>query len=129
MRNAKEIAKHVHRTRALNVLGNDPIGRWLANQPYLLDELGRIASDHALLTIARRLDGLRPETDEAIEMIRRHREFDQLADEIVHVVEDYCQRHPTTQRQDILRAIGSASLMLGEHYEAADSGRHQFLCQ
>lgn len=126
MRETKEIAKQVHRQRALAVLGPDPTARWLAQRPEVLDELGRIDCDYALLVIAKRIAELKPATSAAIEMIRRHREFNQLADEIIHVVEDYCKRHPSTSRSEILRAIESAGVMLGR-VGAEEVGRHQFL--
>lgn len=127
MRNAKGIAKQVHRTRALAVLEEDASCRWLANKPEILDELGRIDSDHALLVIAKRLCELKPTIAQAIEMIRRHREFDQLADEVVHVVNDYRRRHPATTRHEVLRALETAAIMLGRVVDPTAPGRHQFL--
>jgi len=123
----KQITRQVHRRRALAVLGADPQFRWLANKPEILDELGRIESDYALQVIAQRLCELKPHTHEAIEMIGRHREFNQLADEIVHVVNDYIKRNPTTSRSDIIRALETAGLLLGSVDGMSKPGRHQFL--
>ena len=127
MRDARRIAQQVHRTRGAKVIAADPACRWLAGKNEILDELGRIDNDYALLTIAKRVVELKPSTPEAVDMIRRHREFDQLADEIVHTVNDYSKRHPATTRHDILHALESAAMMLGKVLEPEDVGRHQFL--
>jgi len=60
-------------------------------------------------------------------MIGRHREFNQLADEIVHVVNDYIKRNPSTTRSDIIRALETAGLLLGSVDGMSKPGRHQFL--
>ena len=70
MRNENQIARQVHRRRALALIGGHPEFRWLTNKPEILDELGRIDADHALLVMAKRLCDLKPHTTEAIEMIR-----------------------------------------------------------
>lgn len=127
MRDVKQITRQVHRGRAMAVLGGGPQYQWLANRPEILDEIGRIDADYALLVIAKRLCELKPQTSEAIEMIARHREFNQLADEIVHLVSDYAKRYPATSRTDILRALETAGLLLGSVDGAAKPGRHQYL--
>ncbi len=109
------------------LVGSHPEFRWLTTKPEILDELGRIDADHALLVMAKRLCDLKPHTNEAIEMIARHREFNQLADEVIHVVNDYFRRHPTTSRAEVLRALETAALLLGTFDEASKPGRHQFL--
>ncbi len=127
MRHAKEIAKQVHRTRAAAVVEKDPACRWVADKPEILYELGRIPSDHALLVIARRLCAGQPTIDEALELIRQHRQFNQLADNIVQVVNEFCRRKPTTTHSEILRALEAAGMMLARVGEPAEPGQHQFL--
>ncbi len=127
MRHASTITKQVHRTRATAVLDADPCCRWLANKREILDELGRIDSDYAMLVIAKRICQLKPSTAEAVGMIRRHREFDRLADEVVAVVNQYCKRNPSTTRSEILRALETAGMLAGRALEPAEPGRYQFL--
>jgi len=128
VRNVQQITRQVHRRRALSIIQGHPELRWLASKPEILDTLGRIETDYALLVMAKRLCELKPPTAEAVEMIQRNREFNALADEIVHVIKDYRKRHPDTTRAEILRALEAANTMLtpvGE--EGAQPGKHQFL--
>ncbi|MEE9296358.1 MAG: hypothetical protein V3W34_15545 [Phycisphaerae bacterium] len=128
MRHAKEIARQVHRTRAAAVVEKDLACRWVADKPEILDELGRIPSDHALLVIARRLCAGQPTVDKALELIRQHRQFDQLADNIIEVVNEFCRRKPTTTHSEILRALEAAGMMLARVREpGGEPGQHQFL--
>ena len=129
MRYEKAIAKQVHRTRAATVVQKDPSCGWVAHRPEILDELGRIPCDYALLDLAKRLCTLRPTTDEAVELIRQHRQFDKLADAIVHTVNDYCKSKPETTRSDILRALDQAGGTLSKINVSGEPGRHQFLRQ
>ncbi len=108
------------------VLKDDPTAQWLANKPDILDELGRIDSDHALKVIARRICQLKPTSHQAIEMIRRHREFNRLADEIVLSIEKYVERNPSTTRAEILEAIDTVKGVLGR-FNVQEAGSHQFL--
>ncbi len=127
VRNAKQIAQQVHRQRALAILKDDPHSQWLANKPDVLDELGRIDSDHALKVIARRICQLKPSPPQAIEMIRRHREFNKLADELVSTIERYVERQPATTRTEILEAIDTVKGVLGQFGQPTEAGSHQFL--
>jgi hypothetical protein len=127
VRHVQHIAKQVHRTRALAVLENDSSGRWLADKPDVLDELGRIDSNYALVAIARRISELKPTTAEAVEMIRRHREFNQLADEIVHTINEHIKRNPDTQLKDVKQALQTVDSMLGQFDAYNEPGTHQFL--
>lgn len=127
VRNAKQIAQQVHRQRAMAVLKDDPPSKWLANKPDILDELGRIDSDYALKVIARRICQLKPTSTHAIEMIRRHREFNKLADELVSTIEKYVERQPTTTRAEILEAIDTVKGVLGQFSQPNEAGSHQFL--
>jgi len=127
VRNVKQITQQVHRKRATAIIGKTRELQWLLAKTEILDALGRIDTDFALLVMARRLCELKPSTAEAIEMISRHREFDELADEMVHVIRDYTKRHPNTSRADILRALETAGMMLGNVDGSAEPGRHQFL--
>ncbi len=117
----------MHRARALAVLANNPACRWLVHKTEILDELGRIESDYAMLIIAKRICELKPATAEAVEMVRRHREFDQLADEIAHVVNDYRKRNPDTTRQEVLQALETAGMLLNRTTDRGVPGSHQFL--
>jgi len=127
VRNVKQITQQVHRKRATAIIGKGREFQWLTAKSEILDALGRIDTDLALLVMAKRLCELKPSTTEAIDMISRHREFDELADEIVHVIRDYSKRHPSTTRADVLRALETTSLMLGDDDGASEPGRHQFL--
>ncbi len=127
MRQTKTIARQVHRQRAASLLSKLPTCKWVIHNSDVLDELGRIESDHALIEIAKRICQIKPSTIEAIEMVRRHREFDQLADELVHLVNDYRKRHPSTTRHEVLRALETAGMMLGKSTEVGEPGSHQFL--
>ncbi len=127
VRNAKTIAQQVHRTRALRVIGTNPSCRWLHTQPELLDELGRIDSDAALLVIAKRICELKPAAAEGGAMIRGHREFDQLADEIGQIIKDYVERNPYTTRTEILSALETAAANWGRVADVEQAGSHQYL--
>ena len=127
MRNVQQITRQVHCRRALAVLGGRSEFQWLANRSEILDELGRIDTDYALLVIARRVCELQPDTSEAVEMIARHREFDRLADEIVHVVNDYTRRNPSTSGTEIFRAFETAGMLLGSVHATSPPGCHQYL--
>lgn len=124
---AKEITRQVHRARAALVVEKEPGCQWLVDKTEILEALGRIQSDRALLVIARRLCTLRPVVDEAIDMIRQHRQFDQLADEIILVVNGYCRQKPATTRSEIQRALEAASVTLVRMGESDEPGQHQFL--
>ncbi|NOS99707.1 MAG: hypothetical protein HOP29_03680 [Phycisphaerales bacterium] len=124
---ANEIARHVHRKRAAAVLGKRAEYQWLVDRAEILDELGRIDTDYALLVAAKRLCELKPPTTEAIEIIRRHKEFNRLADEIIHAVNDYTRRHPGTSRVDILRALEAAGSLLAGVDGENKPGIHQYL--
>jgi hypothetical protein len=127
VKNTKEIAKQVHRTRALGVLDTAGAFKWLAHKPEILDELGKIDADYALLQIAKRVCELRPSTADAVAMVRNHREFDQLADEIVHCVRDYCKRKRSATRNEIIAALQNAAVVLAQVAEPSEAGKHQFL--
>lgn len=127
MRTTKAITTQVHRKRATAVLTKDTAWRWLASKSEILDELGRIDSDHVLLAIAQRLSASKPSTGEAIDIIRQHREHDQLADEIVHAVTAFMKRRPATTRGDVRTALESAAVMLCSVEPASVAGQHQFL--
>jgi hypothetical protein len=127
LNNVRRIAKQVHRTRAVAVIGDDPVCAWLMDKPEILDELGRIDTDFAVSTIARRLCEIRPDTYEAINMIRRHRSFDKLADELVKTVTGYLRRYPATTRSEIKQALDNVALRMGTLFEQSEPGKHQFL--
>lgn len=127
VRSTKTITTQVHRTRARAILTKDTAWRWLASKSEILDELGRIDSDHVLLAIAQRLSEAKPSTGDAIDLIRQHREHDQLADEIVHAVNEYMKRHPSSSRSDVRDALESAHVMLCSVEPASVAGQHQFL--
>lgn len=124
---ANEIARHVHRRRAATILGKHTEYQWLMDRPEILDELGRIETDYALLVAAKRLCELKPPTTEAVEIVRRHKEFNRLADEVIHVVNDYLRRHPGTSRVDILRALEAAGSLLAGVDGENKPGIHQYL--
>ena len=127
MRSTKTITTQVHRKRATAVLTKDTAWRWLASKSEILDELGRIDSDHVLLAIAQRLSEVKPSTGEAINIIRHHREHDQLADEIVHAVKEFMKRRPSTARSEVRAALESAGVLLCSVEPASVAGQHQFL--
>jgi len=127
MRSTKTITTQVHRRRAAAILTKDSAWRWLASKSEILDELGRIDSDHVLLAIARRISDEKPSTGEAIDMIRHHREHGQLTDEVVHAVKEFMKRHPSTTRSEVRDALESAGLMLCSLEPASVAGQHQFL--
>ena len=127
MRSTKTITTQVHRKRAAAILTKDSAWRWLASKSEILDELGRIDSDHVLLAIGKRLSKTKPSTGDAIDMIRHHREHDQLADEIVHAVKEFMRRHPSTARSEVRDALESAGVMLCSVEPASVAGQHQFL--
>ena len=127
MRTTKTITTQVHRRRAAAVLTKDTAWRWLASKSEILDELGRIDSDHVMMAIAKRISEAKPSTGEAIDIIRQHREHDQLADEVVHAVKEFMKRRPSTTRSDVRTALESAAVMLCSVEPASVAGQHQFL--
>ncbi len=125
--NVKRIAQQVHRKRAVAIVEEDPSCTWLMDKPEILDELGRIDTEFALSAIARRLCEVRPDTSRAIEMIRQHRSYDKLADELVKTVNAYVRRFPATSRMEITKALDNAAMRLGSLEEQSKPGKHQFL--
>jgi hypothetical protein len=58
---------------------------------------------------------LKPKTRDAVVMVRRFRtgreapaDSLQLANEVIHLVNDYMQRHPSVEKKDILDAMRTA---------------------
>jgi hypothetical protein len=89
-------------------------GRDDAWRPTILIELGKIDDHDAMLAIAERVCELKPGTREAVAMIRNYRlderEPDtlQLANEIIHTINDYWKRFPKLTQRQILSAIATA---------------------
>lgn len=87
-------------------------GKW---KPTILSELGRIEDEEDMKAVARQICELKPKTKEAVTMIRRFRlgrdpEPDAvgLANEIIHLVNDYLQRYPAATKALVGEALGIA---------------------
>lgn len=138
VKHAKGITRQVHRARAALVVEKERSCEWLVDKADIMEALGKIPSDYALLAMAKHLCEMKPNAAEAIELIRKHRRFDQLTDEIVRVVNGYCRKKPSTTSNQIEQAMEAASATLARISEPEDPsqvdelgepGQHQFLRQ
>jgi hypothetical protein len=139
-KNSRRSKLDVHyRQRALGILKDDPAAYvWLFNeeaimreggskhwQPAILTQLGRIADEDTLLTIARQICELKPTTSKAVAMIRRFRvgglpapDALQLANVIIHAVNGYLRGHAPMEKADVLSALSTASELVDKSLEA-----------
>ena len=79
----------------------------------ILSELGRIPDDQLLRAVALQVCELKPKTRDAIIMIRRLRvgegkpKPDQLETEIIHLIDNFRMRYPSTSWYDVFEALAS----------------------
>jgi hypothetical protein len=114
----------LYRQRAFNLLEKDGRFAWVADgakarsgspdawKPSILVELGRIPNDEDLKVIALRICELKPKTKEAVSMIRRFRlgrepkpDYLKLWRHLAAAVDAYRGRHPSTPKDDLIRAL------------------------
>jgi hypothetical protein len=116
-----------YQQRAMSLIGSgdNPEFYWLANgpemwagdrvkawRPSILAELGRIADDESLLSIAREICQLKPKSRRAVELIRQFRlgatgpgEASDLQARMTATINQFLQRHPKTEWSTVLKAI------------------------
>jgi hypothetical protein len=121
----------LYRQRAMGMLNRDERGRgqfpWLfdpektrqgspnAWRPTILAELSRIEDEDTLRRVAGELCELQPRARDAVRMIRRYRlgrapagDALELANRIIHLVNDYLAGHPGMPWDDVEAAIETA---------------------
>jgi hypothetical protein len=81
----------------------------------MLTELGRIADDETLRSVARRVSRERPPTQKAVALIRRLRADEpgprarQLEERLLAAIDEHRGRYPATPATDILAALSTAA--------------------
>ena len=116
-------ANHIYGARALHVLGQDPRFTWLLGErrSTILNELGRVADDQNLRTIALYLCAHQPTTRQALALLRAFRQ-ETLApatasglQAVLHTaIETYLAEHADVDEPADL--VAAALAAAGEHY-------------